>query len=84
MCQPINQLDLLTSPVRKVVLGSLGWTKDFKVWFGVQVVQEVSNPYSFDYKSGCLIPPVLFFLSQDCFGYLGSFVFAYKLNNFLF
>ena len=32
----------------------------------------------YSFKSGSLIIPALIFLSQDCFGYLGSFVFLYK------
>ena len=41
------------------------------------VLMTVALQYSL--KSGKLIPPAPFFFSQDCFGYLGPFVFPYKL-----
>ena len=51
----------------------------------------VPVPYCLDYCSFVLQSKVRepdssssIFLSQDCLGYLGSFVFPYKLCNFLF
>ena len=35
-------------------------------------------------KSGSLIPPAPFLFLKDYFGYLGSFMFPYKLSIFLF